>query len=158
MHLTFISNLTRIFWRYYNFVPKRLKFFAATFINYALINAYIYFWGTAGSFKIGFIFGCISVFLYIFSVLFGLTRSNFFKSISVPAVFIVSTFLILNYFPNLNLYFKLTFGLFSGLLYYFLLLSINVFFVVEEKGSSIPLLRPAKTTFLMIEVVKLFLF
>jgi len=151
-----------IFKRLYNIdslVPKRFKFGLSTFLYLSSGLFYILVYAPNISFKVSTLFAVISCILFIYPLIFGLVRGyDFSKILPVPIIFIFSSFFILNYFPNLNTYFKISFLLFSSLIYYFLLLSLNVFLVVQEKGSKIPLLRPAKTTFLLVEVISIFLF
>lgn len=149
-----IRNISNI----YSLISKRVKFGFITGINAILLAIYVLFFSDGFNLLIAFIFSLVSIFLFGLVLVFGITRHNFAKSLPVPTIFIFSSFVVLHFFPNLNIYFKLAFAMFSASVYYFLLLSLNVFYVVEEKGSSIPLLRPAKTTFLLIEVTSLFLY
>lgn|SRR3989344_1543104 len=141
-----------------NIIPKRVKFLVSALSHFVFLSVFILFWGEGGNFKTAGVLCLFSSLLFVYPILFGLKIGSFIRSLSVPLIFIFSSFYVLNYFPNLNVFFKLAFGVFSSFVYYFLLLSYNVFFVVEEKGSSIPLLRPARTAFLLIEIVALFLF
>jgi|GEM_PF-2872728 len=142
-----------------NFIPKRYFFVASTvvFTTFGVIFGIVL--NEYNDLRLALVFSAISILFLIMSLL-SASRGllALLKVIVVPGVYILATFLLLDYFPNLNTIFKLTFLLASGLVYYFLLLSINIFLVVHEKGSVIPLVRPAKTTFLLIEVVTLFLF
>lgn len=142
-----------------NFVPKRYLFVASTVIFTGLGLVYGVILNDRNDLSLAFAFWAVSVVFLVLSLL-SASRGvlTLLKVIVVPAVYVLATFLLLNYFPNLNTIFKTAFLIGSGLTYYFLILSINIFLVVHEKGSVIPLVRPAKTTFLLIEVVTLFLF
>jgi hypothetical protein len=142
-----------------NKIPKRIAFIASTVIYFSLALFYILAFPTGFNLKLTFWFILISALVFLVTCLFiTFSLKTIIKIAAVPVVYVTASFLVLNFFPNLNTLFKLAYVFFSTFLYYYLLLSINVFLVVHEKGSVIPLVRPAKTAFLLIEVVTLFLF
>lgn len=102
-------------------------------------------------------FSLIVLFPFLIFLYFIANYKNFIKPTPVIFAHVLSSFLILTYFPNLIVIFKEGYIIFSTLIFYFLSLSFNVFFVVNQRGSTIPLLRPAKVTFLQLQIIIAFL-
>lgn len=151
--LNFLQNL------YNNKLNKRIAFLVSSFFYLILIYYYISIDSTEGKnlFFTAFILSTLNI--LIFSLTIFPATLDFKKlclQMIVPLSYVFSSFLLLYFFPNLIFVFKLAFVLFSFFIYYFLLLSFNVFFVVSKKGGVIPLLRPARTTFLLIQLLSTF--
>lgn len=96
--------------------------------------------------------------IFTLTLRFGVTRQNWLAVAALPTVLGAGIFLTPYYFQLLRWQFLLFYAVFAGGLFYLLLLSTNIFLVVTEKGSSIPLLRPAKTVNFLITVVATFIF
>lgn len=115
------------------FVPKNLL------LNYAIIFSLL-----------------ITFLFYVSMVPANFSYYKVLKQLPLPLGYIVASFLLLSFFPNLIFLFKLAFVIANVFIFYFLLLSFNVLFVVEHRGSVIPLLRPARTTFLLMQIITTF--
>lgn len=142
-------------------INKRYKFLFSTFIFLILQLVFILFYSDFDAIKQGIsgvliLFFIISVTVFLYPIVFQLTLSNLPKISFVPFGYVISSFLLLTFFPNLNILFKFSFSVFSALVFYYLVLATNIFLVVEEKGRTIPLVRPARTVFLFIEIVTIF--
>ena len=142
-------------------IEKRYKFLFVTGIFLALQTIFILFYSDYDLIQKGIvsqliIFFTVSIIVFLYPIVYRITLSNLPKIISVPFGYVISSFLLLRFFPNLNILFKLSFSIFSTFIFYYLVLATNVFLVVEERGRNIPLVRPAKTVFLFIEIITLF--
>lgn len=153
LNLNFLKNI------YSKKGTKRVVFMSACVIYFLSSTFFILNYGEGENALGAFGFSILNTFIYYLCLLPSTAKPvKLLRQMIVPASYIMASFLLLNFFPNLVTVFKLAFILCSVLIYYFLLLSFNVFFVVEEKGSVIPLLRPARTTFLLIQIVAAFFF
>ncbi|MBP7859941.1 hypothetical protein KA001_03225 [Patescibacteria group bacterium] len=139
-------------------LSKKLYFYLFSLYYFILLNIFIFFVPqNAYTAIIALGFTLLVVLPYLF-VLFSISSSKtFLKPLPVISAHVLSSFLILTYFPNLVVFFKEGYIIFSTIIFYFLSLSFNIFFVVSQKGSSIPLLRPAKVTFLQLQIIIAFL-
>lgn len=73
------------------------------------------------------------------------------------SIYLLFTFLFLNYFPALSVYLVIFYILGVALSVYFLLLATNVYIVTERRGDIIPLLQPAKVITFVSFVATIFL-
>ncbi len=161
MHLKTILhlNLGRLRGLYNSRNVKRFVFVFAACVYFFTSLLFILNYSEGENPYVAFTFSLINIVVFYFTLLPSIAKpTRVLNQMVVPASYIVASFLLLNFFPNLVTLFKLAFIIVSVFIYYFLLLSFNVFFVVEEKGSVIPLLRPARTTFLLIQIVAAFFF
>ena len=151
--LNFLQNL------YNNKFNKRVAFLSSSFFYLVSIYYFILidFENVNGLLFKAVTLATANVFIF-FLVIFSATldfRKLIFQMV-VPLSYVFASFLLMYFFPNLIFLFKLSFVLFSFFIYYFLLLSFNVFFVVSKKGGVIPLLRPARSVFLLIQLLSTF--
>ena len=152
-------NLSRLRNLYNSRNVKRFVFLTASVIYFLTSTFFILNYGEGENPYVAFTMSIVNILIFYFALIpSNANPGKVLNQMIVPASYIVASFLLLNFFPNLITLFKLAFILISVFIYYFLLLSFNVFFVVEEKGSVIPLLRPARTTFLLIQIVAAFFF
>lgn len=141
--------------------PKRYKFLAVSATFFVLLVSFVITYSDYDVVQEGIVtelllFSLISLVLFIYPIVRQVRLDNLSRFTPVPLGYIFSSFLLLAYFPNLNILFKLSFALFSTFVFYYLVLATNIFLVVEEKGRTIPLVRAAKTVFLFIEIITLF--
>lgn len=141
--------------------PKRYKFLAVSAAFFVLLVSFVITYSDYDVVQEGIVtelllFSLISLVLFIYPIVRQVRLDNLSRFTPVPLGYIFSSFLLLAYFPNLNILFKLSFALFSTFVFYYLVLATNIFLVVEEKGRTIPLVRAAKTVFLFIEIITLF--
>ncbi|MBU1104316.1 hypothetical protein L6255_00955 [Candidatus Parcubacteria bacterium] len=89
----------------------------------------------------------------------GFARKNksFLISLIIPFFLSLALFFVSYFFQSLSLLFNALFCVIATIIYYFTLLSLNVFLVSEEKEIEIPLLRPASTFAFLIVQFTLFL-
>ena len=153
-----IKNISEFISSFYSLVSKRILFLFSSLTFFAIGFLFILLKGEGASLRYTLFLSLIPILTLFISLGFGISKQNLFKVLLMPILMLISSYLLLSFFPNLNTLFKLSFIIFTSLVLYFTLLSLNVFLVVEERGSTIPLIRPAKTTFLLLEIYTLFLF
>ncbi|HHH14110.1 MAG TPA: hypothetical protein ENJ78_00185 [candidate division WWE3 bacterium] len=144
--------------RFFQFVPKRILFLLTSLTFFSIGFFLILVKGEGTTITYNLLVSLLPLFMLLLSLSFGIRKQNLFKIVLMPSLLVISSYLLLSFFPNLNTFFKFSFIVFTSLVLYFMLLSLNVFLVVEEKGSTIPLIRPARTTFLLLEIYTFFLF
>lgn len=152
--------MVNIFYRAVTFkYAKKYYFYFFTLYFFLIVNSYLFFASFEREIPYLALF-ITSTFLSVPIISFFYTQASiktFFKPVPVLLSHILSTLLILSYFPNLVLFFREGYIVFATVIFYFLLLSSNIFLVVSERGSVIPLLRPAKVTFLQLQIIIAFL-
>lgn len=141
--------------------PKRYKFLAVSSGFFILLVFFIISYSDYDIVREGIVaeltlYSLFSLILFIYPIVRQVRVNNLIRFTPVPVGYLFSSYLLLAYFPNLNIFFKFSFALFSAFVFYYLVLATNIFLVVEEKGRTIPLVRAAKTVFLFIEVITLF--
>jgi len=83
----------------------------------------------------------LGIIAYIFIKLYDDTR--IVPKLVIYGLYFISATMFLGFFSNLGIYPKLIYILFTTVLSYLFLISINVFFVSEKKGEKIPLIEAA---------------
>ena len=137
-------------------LSKRTTFIIASVVILALL---LYCFLTPASFRlqasiIGFVGSVVATILVLW---FAKRLKSFFISLIMPFFLLLALFFISYFFQSLSLSFNVLFSVVATIIYYFTLLSINVFLVAEDRQNGIPLLRPAGTYAFLIVQFALFL-
>ena len=80
-------------------------------------------------------------------------RINFL--LLLPVLFVMSTGFVQYFFPHLSIWFRVVFWIGFGVVFYLILLVLNILFVAGRRGD-LPLIRPAKTALFFAEILTAF--
>jgi len=99
----------------------------------------------------------IAAVISFISLRFGIKLSNLLPVLSLPVLFSVASSLVFVFFPTLSIIFKSAFAILVGISFYFILIALNVFLVVEQREKAFPLIRPAQVVLTILDVFAAFL-